>query len=98
MTDRDFWEQIYRRFEPEKPPRDPSWRVERHYSPAGKILADLRRPFGGKRYLVYGTVGSGKTTELLWLSRQRAQDSFVIFVDLYAHFQEKLGDPDALQN
>ena len=98
MDSRDFWREIYARFNPEEPARDPAWRVERPYSPANRILSDLRRPFGDKRFLVYGTIGSGKTTELLWLASQRARDEIVIFVDLHTHFQRQVGDPEALEH
>lgn len=98
MQSRAFWETIYGRFDPEEPARDPAWRVERPYSPAAKILTDLRRPFGDRRYLVYGTIGSGKTTELLWLASQRARDDIVVFVDLHTHFQRQVGDPEALEH
>lgn len=97
MDSRSFWEHIYSRFNPEEP-ANPDWRVERPYSPAGKILTDLQRPFGARRYLVYGTIGSGKTTELRWLGDQRAHNDVVVFVDLHTHFQRQVGDPEALEH
>lgn len=57
MHSRSFWETVYSRFNPEEPARDPAWRIERPFSPAARILNDLRRPFGQKRYLVCGTIG-----------------------------------------
>lgn len=97
MTDaRTFWRTLYERFDPEDPVTDPSWRAPREYSPAEDILEGLRRGFGEKKYLLYGGVGTGKSTELLHIAEQRSAESFVVFVDLDRHFSTVIGDPDAL--
>ena len=97
MSDaRTFWRTLYERFDPEDPVTDPSWRAPREYSPAEDILEGLRRGFGEKKYLLYGSVGTGKSTELLHIAEQRSAESLVVFVDLDRHFSTVIGDPDAL--
>ncbi|MFO7567680.1 MAG: hypothetical protein R6X02_33875 [Enhygromyxa sp.] len=97
MTDaRTFWQTLYERFDPEEPVTEPSWRAPREYSPAADILGRLGRSFGEKKYLFYGGVGTGKSTELLHIAEQRSVDSFVVVVDLDRHFSTVIGDPDAL--
>ncbi len=98
LSNQEFWEQAASRFEPMLPAVQPDWRVDRPYSPAADVLADMAIPGGPRRYLIYGTVGSGKTTELHWLKQQRQQQDIVVFLDLDTHFQRQLGDPQALEN
>lgn len=93
-----FWQTLYERFDPEKPVTEPAWRARREYSPAPIILDGLRRGFGDKKYLLYGGVGTGKSTELLHVAEQRTAESFVVFVDLDRHFSTVIGDPDALRS
>jgi hypothetical protein len=45
-----------------------------------------------------GTVGTGKTTELLRLAEARAGKELVVFLDLDRHFSDVLGDAPALQH
>jgi hypothetical protein len=99
MSQRPLWEQLYRRFDPEEsvPVDHPSWRAERPHTALGGILELLATPFVEARILFMGTVGTGKTTELLRLAEARAQDDFVVFLDLAGHFDKVVGNPAALQ-
>jgi hypothetical protein len=96
---RAFWEAVYERFDPEQPVRDPALRAERPYSPRNAIAAGLRRPFRDhKQYAVLGTVGTGKTTELLAVAEEQTRDRMVVFLDVWRHFQERVGDPAAMEH
>ncbi len=97
MSRRDLWEALFQRFDPEVPAQQPGWRADRPLSPADAIGKALDRPFGIPRVLLTGTVGTGKTTELLRIAEARAHKEFVVYLDLDRHFQEVVGDPAALQ-
>lgn len=97
MSRRDVWEALFERFDPEVPPQQPGWRADRPLSPSEAIGRALDRPFGIPRVLLTGTVGTGKTTELLRIAQARAHKEFVVYLDLDRHFQEVVGDPAALQ-
>lgn len=93
-----IWEQLYERFDPERPAFESQWRVERKYSPARDIASELARPMGGhKRFMLLGGLGSGKSTELYGIAEARALDGPVLFVDLVRHFEERVSDSAALQ-
>ncbi|MBZ0118138.1 MAG: hypothetical protein K8H88_14145 [Sandaracinaceae bacterium] len=87
---------LYDRFDPDGTPRV-EWRVDRPLSPATEILGRLKRRIGDGRFLVVGTVGTGKSTELLRIAEGRAKDSFVVQLDLVQHFDRVVGDLGALQ-
>lgn len=97
-TARELWEKVYRRFDPEEPAEAP-WRAKRPYAPSEDILAQLARPgtMGRKHFVIFGTVGGGKSTELRALAEGALPKSVVVLVDLYQHFLERLGDPAALE-
>lgn len=97
-TPRDIWEEILNRFDPDLVTR-PEWRADREESPAASILSSLDRPHVTK-VLLSGTIGSGKSTELLRIAEARARkgDEFVIALDLVRHFDKVVGDLGALQN
>lgn len=96
---RAFWEELYRRFDPEEPARAHDWRAERPKSPRQTMLAGLNRPFGEpKRYLLIGTVGTGKTTELLAVAEEQSREHMVVFLDVRRHFAESVRDPAALHH
>lgn len=97
MSRRDLWEALFQRFDPEMPAQQPGWRADRPLSPADAIGKALDRPFGIRRVLLTGTIGTGKTTELLRIAQTRAHKEFVVYLDLDRHFQEVVGDPAALQ-
>jgi hypothetical protein len=93
------WEDIHARFDPAEPVpiEHKDWRVARKYSPADSLKVELNRPFGDKRFLIIGTVGTGKSTELYQLAESRTEREFVVVVDLWQFF-EGLGDADALNH
>lgn len=62
----------------------------------GRILERLDVPFGNPRILLAGTVGTGKSTELLRVADARASKELVIVLDLYRLFST-IRDGDALQ-
>ncbi|GAB4532845.1 MAG: hypothetical protein Tsb0020_48890 [Haliangiales bacterium] len=98
-TAREFWQTLYQRFDPEEPARTRDWRVERPQSPLNDIRAALNRPFGGPpRYLLIGTVGTGKTTELIALAEHQVERRVVVFLDVRRHFVESVHDPAALDS
>ena len=93
------WEQIYDRFDPELPPPR-KWRADRDGSPAGDILRVLDLPMGTPKVLLTGTVGTGKSTELMRVADSRAEagKECVIFLDLVHHFSSIVGDLEGLQH
>src|SRR5262249_35789335 len=97
MSRRKVWEQVYARFDPERPAEQAADRVDRPGSPAAKIIEALDRPFVQPRVLFTGTVGTGKTTELLRVIEARRKSELVVFLDLERHFSEVVKDPAALQ-
>lgn len=92
------WERLYREFDPERPADTPALRADRAYSPARDIDQALKRPFGPVRALFAGSVGTGKTTELLRIADAQRERRFVVFLDLGRHFSEVVRDGQAIQN
>ena len=88
---------IYGRFDPEGAPKHPEWRADRPRSPANEISQRLQLGIGQGRFLIVGTVGTGKSTELRRIAEGRAQESFVVQLDLVEHFDQIVGDLGALQ-
>lgn len=95
--DHSVWEEVYQRFDPEKPAQKAEWRALRPQGPSGDILKNLEASFDESRILLIGTIGTGKTTELLQIAEQRATEDFVVILDLVQHFGEVVGDAGALQ-
>jgi hypothetical protein len=98
MSRRDLWQRIFERFDPVLPAEIPAWRADRPLSPFEDINRSLDRPFGIPRLLLTGTMGTGKTTELLRIAEARVSKEFVVFLDLVRHFQQVVGDEAALQH
>lgn len=48
--------------------------------------------------MISGTSGSGLSTELYRIAEQRTHDSLVVFLDVHAHFAERVRDVAALDN
>lgn len=88
---------IYRRFDPIEPATDPVWRAPRPHSPVGRIVQRLDLPFADPRILLAGTVGTGKSTELLRLREARAGKELVLLLDLHRQFASVMGDGEAIQ-
>ena len=98
MSRRQTWEEIYRRFDPFRPAENPSWRAERPRSPANDLIRLVAMPFGDARALVTGTIGTGKSTELLRIAEARSSQDLVVVLDLQRHFSQVVGDENALRN
>ena len=96
MSRRAVWEEMFNRFDPFEPPREPAWRAPRPHSPIDRILKPLDRSFGDPRILLAGTVGTGKSTELLRIRDARAGKDLALVLDLHQHFNA-IRDAEALQ-
>ncbi len=95
MSRRALWKTLYERFDPERP-AEARWRAARPLSPAERIIQLLGMPFGDPRILLMGTVGSGKSTELMRVKEAREKEDLVVFLDLARHFSEVVRDSAAL--
>ncbi len=98
MSRRQTWEVIYQRFDPFRPAENPAWRAERPRSPANDLIRLVAMPFGDARALVTGTIGTGKSTEILRIAEARSSQDLVVVLDLQRHFSQVVGDEDALRN
>jgi hypothetical protein len=98
VSRRPVWEEIYKRFDPFRPVDNPAWRAARPRSPANEIIRLVDVPFGEPRALVTGTIGTGKSTELLRMAEARSGRDFVVVLDLVRHFSEVVGDEQALRS
>jgi hypothetical protein len=94
------WREVYKRFDPEASDDRPEWFVERPRSPVADIIAELDAELDalGTHVLLTGTVGTGKSTELLKLAHARSAKNFVVLVDLVAHFNRVIEDDAALHH
>ena len=97
MSRRAVWEQIYRRFDPVEPAKNPAWRALRPHSPVERIVRRLDLPFADPRILLAGTVGAGKSTELPRLREARVDTDFVLLLDLHKQFASVMNDGEAIQ-
>lgn len=100
---RPYWERIETIFDVKLPATDPALFAERpaRYNSLLRLRQLLRRAKRGtdgqySRYLVAGTIGNGKTSELVRLASQLTDTRLVIYVDLYRHFEQTVGDPAAM--
>lgn len=98
MSRRHIWETLIDRFDPTEPADDPAWRARRPLSPFESINLSLDLPRGRPHVLLTGTIGTGKTTELLRIAETRARKEFVVFLDLVRHFEQVVGDAQAIQH
>jgi hypothetical protein len=97
MSRKGTWLEVYNRFDVYEYVTSARWRAERSRSPARKIDEALSSPFASRaRFLVTGTIGTGKTTELLRVAELRADREFVVFLDLARHF-DRLARIEGLQ-
>lgn len=97
---REVWKEILNRFDPDLVTR-PSWRADRDDSPARQIITSLNRPAASPpKVLLSGTIGIGKSTELVRVAEARAQAGIevVLVLDLVRHFRKVVGDLEALQS
>jgi len=100
---RPFWRRIEGIFDPARPAQDPALFAQRprDYDSMHRLHKRLRRGGHGtdgqySRYIVAGTVGNGKTSELYHLAAGLARARLVVYVDLWSHFEQTVGDPSAL--
>ncbi len=96
-ANRPFWEAVHAAFDPWKPVRDPALFVERDpaHNPAHRVGEMLRRPYGDRRFLLVGTPGNGKSSELFHLATGLLDERLVVLLDVYDHFERVVGDPAA---
>ena len=97
MSRQNDWEELYKRFDPFKPALQHGWRADRVRSPARTIIADFAIPFGVPRALITGTVGTGKSTELLRIGDALSNKHTVVLLDLHRHFADVVRDESALE-
>ena len=71
------------------PSEFPVPRVERPYSPIGDLIQKLPFPAGTQPVLIYGASGNGTSTELLEAYAALHKQLCVIFIDVYAHMQQR---------
>lgn len=96
MSKRDVWRKVHQRFDPEMPAIDSHWWARRAYGPERVVRKALDLPFGTPRVLLLGTTGTGKSTELLRMASERANEELVVILDLHQHFAGTVGDAQAL--
>jgi hypothetical protein len=72
MSRREDWKRVIERFPLEERSVRADWRADRPRSPIDDIAATLDTPGAESRFILLGTVGTGKTTELDRLARSRA--------------------------
>ena len=97
MSGRLFWEVLWDRFDPSRPPERSGNRAPRAGGVVADILRDLGRPLGTPRILLCGTGGCGKSTELLRIGEGRSDDDLVVAFDLYGFFDTVAQDVSAMQ-
>jgi hypothetical protein len=97
MSRRPIWQEVYERFDPFRPALNPAWWADRVRSPAGKVIERVAMPFGDTRVLMTGTTGTGKSTEVLRIAKQRSEQDLVVVLDLQHHFSKVVGDEQALR-
>lgn len=97
MNALEFWREIYRRFDPEGPPQD-GWIAPRAYSPVDAIADDIGLRFGEQKFMLFGTIGTGKSTELRRLAAKRAKEDFTLVLDIYRFMEERLRDAPAMEH
>lgn len=96
---RQFWQELEAIFDPDVAVERPELFAERdpRYNPLARFQRELRRPSKvHRKYLITGTVGNGKTSELYHLASELATDRMIVLVDLWRHFDASIGDVFAL--
>jgi hypothetical protein len=96
---RSFWEEIEAIFDPEVPVEDPALFAERDpaYNPLTHLERVLQRQSRvHRKYLLTGTVGNGKTSELNHFADKLSRHRMIVKLDLWGHFQASVGDTAAL--
>lgn len=91
-----FWKEVYDRFNPESTPENRAWWVSRPYGPAQRILESLRGGLAQPRVLLFGTRGTGKTTELFQVADGIGPDRLAVYLDIHHHLEERVRDGAAI--
>jgi hypothetical protein len=102
MSATRFWEEVHHWFNPFEPvsldqPRLHAQRNPR-YNPLVRLEHELQLTNDCSRFLLTGTVGNGKTSELNYFASRLTERRIVILVDLWEHVQSKVGDENALDH
>jgi len=95
-----FWEEFEVVFDPEKPVEQPRLFAERErkYSAVASIVRGLRPEAKTRsKYLLTGTQGNGKTSELIHCAAELAKTRIVVRVDIWDHLTLTVGEPAALE-
>jgi hypothetical protein len=92
------WSEVYERFDPLEEGGQSDKVAPRPNSPADRMIRQLMRPLDPPRFLLLGTTGTGKTTELLRISEACSRKHFVVFLNLVEHFSGVVKDSYALEN
>lgn len=102
MSAGQFWEEVHHWFKPDEAVSldRPQLHAERdpRYNPIVKLERELRLTNDPCRYLLTGTVGNGKTSELNFCANRLTEHRIVILVDLWAHVQGHVRDENALDH
>ena len=94
-----LWGEVHKRFDPTAPPAKPEWRADRTYGGVYALNERLRVPFDRHpKVLVAGTVGAGKTTELIRLGDMRGESDLTVYFDVHQHMADVVGEASALDS
>jgi len=80
----DIWTRVYRVFEPLRPPVEELERfyVERQMPIADQITEAIQMSQGDIKLVLTGQRGSGKTTELMWVTQKLKEEFFPVWLDV----------------
>jgi hypothetical protein len=94
-----FWEEVESIFDPEQPVREPQLFAERDrkYAPIVAIERHLRANTRVRtKFILTGTPGNGKTSELLHCAARLARTRMVVHTDIWEHLVATVGNPGAI--
>jgi hypothetical protein len=102
MSATRFWEEVHHWFNPFEPvsldqPRLHAQRNPR-YNPLLRLEHELHLTNDHSRFLLTGTVGNGKTSELNYFASRLTERRIVVLVDLWEHVQSNVRDENALDH
>lgn len=95
-----FWQEVEAIFDPEVPVRDPTLFAtrDRKYSAVAVVERRLRNDSRVRiKYLLTGTAGNGKTSELGHCAAKLARTRMIVLTDLWEHFLGSVRDPTAIE-
>ncbi|MFO7567946.1 MAG: hypothetical protein R6X02_35220 [Enhygromyxa sp.] len=97
-----FWEETHHWFNPFEPVslEQPQLHAQRdpRYNPILKLERELRLTNDFSRFLLTGTIGNGKTSELNYFASRLTEHRIVVLIDLWAHIQSNVRDENALDH